>query len=129
MPLSPGVSTKTPKVNLQSQPLYEVPRSQEIIFSPRIVLGVDGQSPKPEPKLLEDHPTVKNFFTLRVTEPWPRLPRGAVEFPALQIFKPHLDAVLHSLLWVTLLWQGLDWVTHRGPFQPLACWDPVILRG
>jgi len=22
---------------------------------------------------------------------------------------------------------GLDWVTHRGPFQPLPCWDSVIL--
>jgi len=21
----------------------------------------------------------------------------------------------------------LDWVTHRGPFQPLPCWDSVIL--
>jgi len=40
----------------------------------------------------------KNFFTLRVTEPWARLPRGAVESPSLEIFKPHLDAVLCSLL-------------------------------
>jgi len=24
-------------------------------------------------------------------------------------------------------WAGeLDWVTHRGPFQPLPCWDSVI---
>jgi len=22
---------------------------------------------------------------------------------------------------------GLDWVTPRGPFQPLPCWDSVIL--
>jgi len=29
-----------------------------------------------------------------------------------------LDAVLCSLLWVTLLRQGLGWVTHRGPCQP-----------
>jgi len=49
----------------------------------------------------------KNFFPLRVTEPWPRLPRGAVESPSLEIFKPHLDKVLYSLLWVTLLWQGV----------------------
>jgi len=54
--------------------------------------------------------TRKNFFTLRVTEPWNRLPREAVESPSLKIFKPHLDAVLCSLLWVTLLWGvvGLD---------------------
>jgi len=40
----------------------------------------------------------KNFFTVRVTEPWPRLPRGAVESPSLDILKPRLDAVLCSLL-------------------------------
>jgi len=48
----------------------------------------------------------KNFFTLRVTEPWPRLPREVVESPSLEIFQPCLDAVLFSLLWVTLLRQG-----------------------
>ena len=45
----------------------------------------------------------KNVFTLRLTEPWPRLPREAVESPSLEIFKTHLDKVLYSLLWVTLL--------------------------
>jgi len=40
----------------------------------------------------------KNFFPLRVTEPWNRLPRGAVESPSLEIFKPRLDKVLYSLL-------------------------------
>jgi len=49
----------------------------------------------------------KNFFPLRVTEPWPRLPRQVVESPSLEIFKPRLDAVLCSLLWVTLLRQGV----------------------
>jgi len=39
-----------------------------------------------------------NFFTLRVTEHWNRLPREVVEFPSLEIFKTHLDAVLSSLL-------------------------------
>ena len=47
----------------------------------------------------------KNFFTLRVTEHWTRLPREAVESPSLEIFKTCLDEVLCSLLWVTLLWQ------------------------
>jgi len=50
----------------------------------------------------------KNFFPLRVMEPWPRLPREVVESPSLEIFKTRLDKVLCSLLWVT----------HRGP--PLA---------
>jgi len=50
--------------------------------------------------------TRKNFFPLRVTEPWPRLPRGAMESPSLEIFKTLLDMVLCSLLWVTQLQQG-----------------------
>ena len=40
----------------------------------------------------------KNFFTLRVTEPWPRLPREVMESPSLEIFKTRLDKVLYSLL-------------------------------
>ena len=54
----------------------------------------------------------KNFFTertssLRVMEPWPRLPREAVESPSVEIFQTHLNTVLCSLLWVTLLGQGV----------------------
>jgi len=40
----------------------------------------------------------KNFFPLRVTEPWPRLPREAVESPSLEIFQTRLDKVLYNLL-------------------------------
>jgi len=40
----------------------------------------------------------KNFFTLRVTEPWNRLPREVAESPSLEIFKTRLEAVLCSLL-------------------------------
>jgi len=40
----------------------------------------------------------KNFFPLRVTGHWPRLPREAVESPSLEIFKTRLDEVLCSLL-------------------------------
>jgi len=49
----------------------------------------------------------KTFFPRRVTEPWPRLPREVVESPSLEIFQTCLDAVLCSLLWVTLLRQGV----------------------
>ncbi|GAB0178807.1 mitochondrial enolase superfamily member 1 [Grus japonensis] len=40
----------------------------------------------------------KNFFTVRVTEPWNRLPREAVESPSLEIFKTLLDVILCNLL-------------------------------
>jgi len=40
----------------------------------------------------------KNYFSLRVTEPWHRLPREVVESPSLEILKTRLDKVLYSLL-------------------------------
>jgi len=49
----------------------------------------------------------KNFFPLRVTESWHRLPGEVVESPSLEIFQPCLEKVLCSLLWVTLLQQGV----------------------
>ncbi|PKU34796.1 hypothetical protein llap_14897 [Limosa lapponica baueri] len=46
----------------------------------------------------------RNFFTLRVAEPWNRLPREVVESPSLETFKTCLDKFLCNLLWVDLLW-------------------------
>ncbi|KFV78529.1 hypothetical protein N308_05965, partial [Struthio camelus australis] len=40
----------------------------------------------------------KNFFTVRVTEHWNRLPREVVESPLLEIFKSRLDVILGNML-------------------------------
>lgn len=42
--------------------------------------------------------TRKNFFTLRVTEHWNRLPREVVEFLALERLKTCLDRIPCNLL-------------------------------
>jgi len=45
-----------------------------------------GNGHKLKPKKFQLN-TRKNFFTLRVTEPWPRLPREGPESPSMDIFK------------------------------------------
>ncbi|KFV87848.1 hypothetical protein N308_13436, partial [Struthio camelus australis] len=40
----------------------------------------------------------KNFFTVRVTEHWKRLPREVVESPLLEMFKTCLDVILGNML-------------------------------
>ncbi|KFV77929.1 hypothetical protein N308_11540, partial [Struthio camelus australis] len=40
----------------------------------------------------------KNFFTVRVTEHWTRLPSKVVESPSLEIFKSRLDVILGNML-------------------------------
>ena len=40
----------------------------------------------------------RNFFPLRVTEHWNRLPREVVESPSPEIFKTRLDKILCSLM-------------------------------
>ena len=36
----------------------------------------------------------KNFFAVRVTEQWNKLPREVVESPSVEAFKTHLDVFL-----------------------------------
>ncbi|KFV72680.1 hypothetical protein N308_10570, partial [Struthio camelus australis] len=40
----------------------------------------------------------KNFFPVRVTEHWKRLPREVVESASLEIFKTRLDVILGNML-------------------------------
>ncbi|KFV80506.1 hypothetical protein N308_01186, partial [Struthio camelus australis] len=40
----------------------------------------------------------KNFFTVRVTEHWHRLPREVVESASLEIFKTRLEVILGNML-------------------------------
>ncbi|KFV76264.1 hypothetical protein N308_01500, partial [Struthio camelus australis] len=40
----------------------------------------------------------KNFFTVRVTEHWNRLPRKVVESPSPERFKGRLDTILGNVL-------------------------------
>ena len=44
---------------------------------------------RPEHRKLHTN-TRKNFFTVRLAEPWYRLPREVVESPSLEVFKTHL---------------------------------------
>ncbi|KFR13914.1 hypothetical protein N306_05869, partial [Opisthocomus hoazin] len=40
----------------------------------------------------------RTFFTVRVLKHWNRLPREAVEVPALETFKARLDGALSNLV-------------------------------
>ena len=40
----------------------------------------------------------KNFFTMTVVKPWPRLPREVGDAPSLETFKARLDGALSNLI-------------------------------
>jgi len=75
----------------------------------------------------------KNFFTVRMTEHWNRLPREAVESPCLETLQICLDTFLCNLLQETTFAAG--W-TRWSPkvlsnsrdavilgFEPCCCWE------
>ena len=49
----------------------------------------------------------KNFFMVRVTELWNRLPREVVDSPSTEIFKIHLDTYLCNVLYETYFSTGV----------------------
>ena len=61
----------------------------------------------------------KNFFTVRVTEHWDRLPRRAVDSPSLEIFKTHLDASLCNLIYGTCFSRGAGGDLQRSLPTPM----------
>jgi len=63
----------------------------------------------------------RNFFTVRMTELWNRLPREAVASPCLEIFQSRMDAHLCSLLQAARFAGGLDAMIPGGPFQAPSC--------
>lgn len=64
----------------------------------------------------------KELCTASVSEHWNSLPREPVESSSSGIFKPHLDTILCSLLWVNLLKEK---VGHDGLQKVLP--TPAIL--
>jgi len=74
--------------------------------------------------------TRKHFFTVRVAEPWHRLPREVVESPIpadIQKTCRHGPGLL--ALGVPAWAGGLYQVTSRGPFQPQPLCDSVTFWG
>ena len=73
---------------------------------------------------------MKTFFTMRVVKHWHRLLREVVEAPSLETFKIRLDGARSNLAQLKsslLTAGGLGQMTSKGPFQPKAFCESVIL--
>ena len=68
----------------------------------------------------------KNFFSVRVTKLWNRLPREVVESPSMEILNTCLDSYLCSLLWGICFSKGSDSMISCGPFQFLQFCDIIF---
>lgn len=64
----------------------------------------------------------RHFSTMRVTEPWQRLPREAGDSPASEILKSRLDMLLSNGIQLIMLEQGL-WMAWpaESPFNLSHC--------
>jgi len=69
----------------------------------------------------------KNFFMVRVTECWNRLPREVVKSPSMEIFTTHLYAYLCNLLQDTCFSRGVGLDDLLNPFQLLWFCDLLSL--
>ena len=70
----------------------------------------------------------KNFFTLRMTEPWNRLSRGLLVSLSLDIIQdPPGDGPVQPALGDAALAGGLDQMNPRCPFQHLRFCDSMIM--
>ena len=67
---------------------------------------------------------------MRVVKAWPKLPREVVDAPSLETLKARLDEALSNLVWLKmslLIAGGLGLMASKGPFQPKALYDSMIL--
>ena len=72
----------------------------------------------------------KKFFMIRVVKHWRRLPREVVDASSLETFKVRFDRALSNLIQLKmslLMAGGLDEMALKGPFQPRAFCDSMIL--
>lgn len=70
-----------------------------------------------------------SFSLWKWNKHWNGLPKEAVEFHFLEIFKAHLDMVLDNQLLHVSAWAGeLEKMTSRGLFPPQPFYDSVNFR-
>ena len=107
------------------------PARAELLPWPEGQWGVHGVAPRAGPCCLQgavwgiDAVFHTDSVSTSRLGTWGDASRKVVESPSLEIFKTRLDKVLCSLLWVTLLWQGVwtRWPTEvpSNPEHSVIC--------